>query len=373
MAALLTSDFQNLDRVSIEISECEKMNVKVLPPNVNKSFVEFGVDKESGNITFALSAIKNVGLGVAEKIVEERKNNGDYKSFEEFISRLGPEVTNKKSLESLARAGALDEFNERNQLLVNMDLILKFAGNIHKATANGQMGLFVDTKNKSTTSLKLLDSEPASKNQRLAWEKELLGIYLSEHPLNEYKDILFKVAEPINLINSKKEGTRVKIAGIITSVQKIITKSKEPMIFARLEDTTNTIEVLVFPKMLQKNPLIWQPENIVVIEGKMNLKDGTPKILADKIEELGKQASINGKNGNSIQELHITLTSTINKETLNLVKDVLMKSPGKSEVVLKIPNNGITKELKLKTKVEIGRNLLNNLSVVIDQNNIRIV
>lgn len=375
MAALLTSDFQNLDRIAIEIAECEKMGIKVLPPNVNTSFVEFGVDRESGNITFALSAIKNVGMGVAEKIVEERKTNGNYQSLEDFITRLGSEVINKKSLESLARAGAFEGIMERNKILVNMEKILKFASSIHKVSSNGQMGLFGSQTEKTLSSLKFSDTEPADKNQRLNWEKELLGIYVSAHPLDEYKDVIYKNALPMNNISATNEGKRIKIAGIITSIQKIITKNKEPMLFARLEDTTSNVEVLVFPKLLRKNAYIWHEDNIVIVEGKMNSRDGSPKILADSVSELGLERPLIDKNKLDAQnsKLYLTFTGSTAKETLVKIKKILEANKGESSVILKIPAGGEIREIKITNKVKIDDKLLKNLSKIIDLENITVV
>ena len=373
MAALLTSDFQNLDRVAIEIDECEKMGLEVLPPNVNNSFVEFGVDQDTGNITFALSAIKNVGLGVAEKIVNERRENGEFKSFEDFLVRLGSEVINKKSLDSLARSGAFDGLAERNLILVNMDLILKFSSNLQKNKANGQMGLFGEATDKSITSLKLIASAPADKKMRLAWEKELLGIYISEHPLDDYKDIIYRSAKPINTLDSSSEGKRVKVAGIISSIQKIITKNKQPMLFARLEDTTSSVEILVFPKMLEKNSLIWQVDNIVEIEGKMNTKDGMPKILADKIVNLAKQISNQENNPGEGEKLFLSLNQNTSKEILQKIKNIVEEFPGKSEMVLKIPDENGIKEIKVKSKVQIGEGILDKLEGIFDKENIKVV
>ena len=375
MAALLTSDFQNLDRVAIEISECERMGIKVMPPNVNTSFVEFGVNKESGNITFALAAIKNVGVGVAEKIIEERKKSGEYKSFDDFLTRLGSEVINKKSLENLAKAGAFDSFIERNQVVLNIDLILKFASNLHKAASSGQMGLFGTQIDKNATSLKLANVVPAEKKQRLAWEKELLGIYISEHPMEEYKDILKKKANPIAEIDSKSEGKNVKVAGIITSIQKIITKNKEPMLFARLEDTTSKIEILVFPKMLKKNIAIWSPDNIVIVEGKLNMKDGAPKILADKVSELGTQGSINTelKNESHERKLFIWINENFDKEKLQKIKSALEKFPGNYLVELKIKQQNEIKNIPTKLKVEISDKLKNALVGLVDEKDFEVV
>ncbi|MCL5795206.1 MAG: DNA polymerase III subunit alpha, partial [Patescibacteria group bacterium] len=325
MAALLTSDFGNLDRVAIEIEECEKMGVEVIPPDVNQSFVEFGVVPQTENILFGLSAIKNVGVGVAEKIVENRKL-GPYKSLEDFVTRLGSEVINKKTMEALAKSGALDSLSERNKTLANLDMILKFSTNSSKNSSRGLVSMFGDNKaNNLSISLKLSDADPADKKQRLAWEKELLGIYLSEHPLDEIKDDLIKVSLPISSLKESGERKVVTIGGIITSIQKIITKSKEPMIFAHFEDTKDSVEILVFPKLLKQNPLVWQSENILLVKGRKSTKDGALKFIAEEAKIFDpKDIPIKVKP----TTIQIQVFQGATKDTLMEIKKTLLAHPG---------------------------------------------
>lgn len=348
MAALLTSDFGNLDRVAIEITECEGMGIKVLPPSVNASFVEFGVTKETGDITFGLSAIKGVGYKVSELISEDRTKNGIYKNLEDFVKRLGPTVINKKTLESLAKAGALDCFGERNQFLAGVETILKYSRETHKQTASGQMGLF-DTEekiNESFNKLNLPDVEPADKKERLTWEKEFLGIYLSEHPLDEYKHILKSLTQPIKSIEDKAKG-RVRVGGIISKIKKIITKrSKESMAFATVEDSTGQIEVLVFPKILMKNPDAWQEDNIVIIEGSTNTKDGAIKLLADKVKNITDPLSLEKFN----DKIFIELSKKANKETLIEIKKIIVSNPGEKNVIIRLATGNNFKEINTRKK-----------------------
>lgn len=373
MAALLTSDFHNLDRVAIEIAECERMGIKVFPSNINQSFVEFGVVKDTNNIIFSLAAIKNVGVGAAENIVEERETNGPYKSLEDFVSRLGPEIINKKTVESLAKAGALDNLVERNQALAGIDNILKFSSILHKQKNDGQMGLFTRITGERLSSLELPDIEPASKKQRLAWEKELLGIYLSEHPLKEMEEIISQKAQPIQSLTEQSSGKRVRVAGIISSIQKIITKTNEPMLFVRLEDTTAKTEILVFPKILRENSLIWQPDNIVIVEGKLNIKDGVPKVLAESVQELAQQTSLSTSTDRPEKKLYLILEEKIDKEKLKKIKNLLENFLGKNPVVLKISRDGKTKEIPIKTKVEIKEELKEKLALLIGKKNIKVL
>jgi DNA polymerase-3 subunit alpha len=390
MAALLTSDSQNLDRIAIEIAECEKMNIKILPPNVNDSFVEFGVIKESGNISFGLATIKNVGVGVAESIAEERKKNGPYAHLEDFLQRLGPDVINKKVIESLAKCGALDIFCERNKVVLSVEQILKYSSSFAKQKSGGQVSLFGEKSNDDFSKLVLPEIEPADSRQRLAWEKEFLGIFLTDHPLNKVKKTLEKSTRPIVNLSKDDEGKKIRVGGIITDIKKIITKSSEPMLFVKLEDITAITEIIVFPKLLKQNYLIWQPDNIIIIEGRISNKDDTIKIIAEKVEELGQQMSLekiaefeekNGQTKNNFYQnkksidknLTIDIPVNFSKEKMDKIKDTLLKFPGKNDVYLKIFHDGEVKKIKIKNKVDSQNNdLIISLTEILGKDRIEI-
>ncbi len=419
MAALLTSDFQNLDRIAIEIAECEKMGIQVLPPDVNESFVEFGVVRQENgeNIRFALSAIKNVGLGVAEKIYAERGANGTYKSLEDFICRLGSEVLNKKVVEALAKAGAMDSLGERNQLLAGVEIIMKYTSTLSKQRQNNQMDLFGITNNKETLAdsvkIPLPEVAAAEKKQRLAWEKELLGIYLSEHPLKEVAHLCLTFGKPIHEITSEWEGKKVRVAGILTTAKKIITNSNEPMLFVGLEDTTGTTEVLVFPRLYQETHTLWQPDMIVVVEGRVSTKDGAIKVIANQVweltqdlaldsfkasEELGLMSQENRpRRGNAYRQqsralspdgpaaqsysrkvfnpsastrlvdkaLYITLPPGTSKTTLEDIKTIITEHPGETRVILRLPSAAGYKEMICKTHITVSETLVKNLDTTV--------
>jgi len=297
MAALMTSDLSDTDRIAIEIAECERMGIKVLPPDINESFVDFGVVKETGNIRFGLAAIKGIGASPARTIVRERKQNGPYKSLEDFIDRVTKTevegagertILNKKILESLAKSGALDNMGERQAILAGMDAITERIRETNKDKKSAQIGLFgeVISGEIELGELKLPKAEPAGTKDRLAWEKELLGIYLSEHPLREASVAMRQVAShQIDQLDLSMEGKRVKLCAIISAVKKINTRSGEPMLFVGIEDLSGKAEVLVFPKLLKENEEIWQADKVVIIFGKISTKDSEVKILADKVEE----------------------------------------------------------------------------------------
>ena len=252
------------------------MGLEVLPPDVNESFQGFAVVKGTQNIRFGLAAVKNIGMGVADKIVKERKNRGVFKTLEDFLKRVGSEAINKKSMESLAKVGALDKYGERNLLLFNMDTILRFASTHYKQTELGQADLFGGQAD-YVSHLKLASAEEASSKQRLAWEKELLGIYLSEHPLTNIKSLLEKHTNPISQVKDLKDGDMAVCAGVITKMKKITTKKGQPMLFATIEDLSGNCEILVFPKILEKDTNLWLADNQIIVSRKISTKDADTK------------------------------------------------------------------------------------------------
>jgi DNA polymerase-3 subunit alpha len=315
LAALLTSDYGDLDRIAIEINECERLKIKVLPPSVNHSFVEFGVDKDSGDIRFSLAAIKNVGSMVAEAVTEERKQNGPYKNLADFLTRLDKHYLNRKTLESLIKAGAMDDFGDRNSMSDNLDKIIEAVNDLHVDKNNCQMDLFSDDCDEPvvsrTQNLKFLDQLPnenlneeqgdrdgqehgpiALKTKpnlmiRLSWEKDYLGLYLSDHPLRQFQGVLAKISQSICNCKEKPIGSRVKIGGMIISVKQILTKKGEPMAFAVLTDATfDKIEIVVYPRVLLSSVSIIAKDKVVIIDGKLTEREGNKQIVCENIEEL---------------------------------------------------------------------------------------
>jgi len=295
MASLLTSEKADVERIGFLIEECQRMGIQVLPPDVNESYRYFSVVPEDKKIRFGLAAIKNVGEAVADEIVKERKKSGKFKSIDDFISRMSLKVLNKKSLESLIKAGTFDQFEERKKLLKELDSLLESARDIQKNKMNGQFSLFGEAKlnhngsNNQNHNQKLNQDEDcngSSKIENLIWEKELLGLYISGHPLDGLKLKFLEKVLPIEKINKSLVGKRVKIIGVISSLKKIITKSGAPMIFLKLEDKTNRIEVVTFPSVLERNPQSFEENKVVLITGRIDNKDNVPKIICEDIEEI---------------------------------------------------------------------------------------
>jgi DNA polymerase III alpha subunit/intein/homing endonuclease len=289
MSSLLTSERNDVERIGYLIDDCKKMELEVLPPDINESFTFFSVVPKKNQIRFGLSAIKNVGFNIVEIIVNERKTNGFYSSIDDFVSRINSRDLNKKSIESLIKAGVFDKMAERNQLLSNMEKLLEYSKEKQKAKTNGQIGLFDEiTSGNNNNQINLTVATPASEKEKLVWEKELLGLFISSHPLNSFKKILAQKTVSLLRIqeNEFKRHSRLKIGGIISKIKKIITKTGKPMLFIDLEDLNSRIEVVVFPNTIEKNSTVFQENKIVIISGRLDFRDGAPKIICEEIQEI---------------------------------------------------------------------------------------
>jgi len=287
MAALLTSDFGNLDRIAIEINECRRLGVKVLPPSVNTSFAEFGINKENDNIYFSLSAIKNVGTGVALIIQEERQAHGPYKSLTDFLKRVPYQSINRRALESLIKVGALDCFAPRELLEENLEKIIKWSRDSQDKN-NQQMGLFGKSQDEDEllSYLKRISSASIDKQKRMNWEREYLGLYLTVHPLDGYKKILKQVAPMVSQLKPDSLGKRIRVCGFISRIQKIRTKIGKPMVFTRLADRDESIEVVLYPAVLANYSPIIQQDKVVMVEGTMNERNGQIQIIGERLESI---------------------------------------------------------------------------------------
>ncbi len=287
MASLLNADIGDTDRMSFLTGEAKQENLEVLGPDVNKSYVKFAPD--GPKIRFGLLAIKNVGEAIAQAIVEERTRGGEYKDFADFVTRIEHKDLNKKSLESLAKSGALDSFGfERNQILQNMDDILKYHNSLRKNLFSAQNSLFGNTPS-AIPPLTLQPAEPATPTQRLTWEKELLGFYLSDHPLNHYGDKIkvIKARTVAELRAVKDERLIYRGAGLISSIKKIMTKTGQPMLFVTMEDfSPQPIELVVFNNTMLKTQDVWVENKIIAVEGKISFRNGEPSMIVEKAKSL---------------------------------------------------------------------------------------
>ena len=292
MCAILTAESGDVERVAEVIDECQNMKIPVLAPDINSSFKDFTVIKMSNRpdlldqdqIRFGLLTIKNLGSHVADAIIAERTANGPFTDVENFVSRVQDKDLNKKSLEALIKCGALDTFGERNMLLLNIEHLLEFAHDKQKSKSLGQASLFGDDPI-ALPALRLTQTAPAAQSEKLMWEKELLGLFVSAHPLGEYKAILqAENIVPINTLTLK--SPQVRIGGIVTKTQKILTKTGKPMMFSWVEDLTSKIEVVVFPNVFERYPDGFKENTIVTVRGKINDRDGVLKLLCDDVKHI---------------------------------------------------------------------------------------
>ncbi len=394
MAALLTSDCNNIEKIAKEVTECTRLGISVLPPNINESFDYFTV-LDDKNIRFGLEAIKNVGHGAIESIVSAREKKGSFSSLDDFIKKIDPTQVNKKVLESLIKSGALDELGKREEMLAGIDQIINYSQVVHKNFKNGQIDMFDGFQDDLLPKLKLPKIEETSEKQRLAWEKELLGLYVSSHPLSSIKKYLGHKAVPVNSLSSDSVGKKIKIGGIITAVQKVFTRTSEPMLFVTVEDLTGNIEVLVFPKLLKETSEIWQEDNIVLIGGKINTRDNQMKLLCNEVVEINQQKAQNfekNKQHNFEKNLELSSveknTNNLNKEKtvfikfpeksdielLKRIQKTLIECQGKDKVVLYIPTNGNKlQKLDIPYKIDYSDELKNELATILKNGKVEVV
>ena len=283
MSAVLTADSGDTEKISEIIHECERMGIEVLPPDINESFADFSVVPGKNTIRFGLETIKNFGAGITEVIVEERKKNGTYETLQDVLTRIHDRNLNKKSIEALICAGAFDSFSDRGQLYGNVDNLLSYNREHVAGKETGQNSLFADLG--SVSNLTLQPAESVSISQKLLWEKDLLGVYVSGHPLDDLKaevDQRPRIAQ----VRAGYKGTTVVTTGLIESVRELLTKKGDKMAFFKLVDQTDSIELTAFPETYAQQKDILQPGTCVAIKGKLDFRNDEPSILIDRAKAL---------------------------------------------------------------------------------------
>ena len=287
MSAVLTAESGDVETIGVMIKECKRMGIEVLPPSINESFSQFTVvNTKPYKIRFGLTTIKNFGQGISSAITLERRLNGKFKNLADFLDRIKDKNLNKKSLESLIKCGALDNFGERGILLANIDNLLAYHKERISAPKNQDslFGLMSDT---STLPVLRLSSGPsATQKEKLQWEKELLGLYISGHPLEAYQDKLLALKTNIEKLSNLREGDETVIAGIVEEIRDVLTKGNERMVFMRLADLSGVIEVAIFPRILSEFRQFVQPDICIAIKGKVSKRKNDTSFIAEKIKAL---------------------------------------------------------------------------------------
>lgn len=290
MAALMTSDHDDIDRLAIEINECKHMGLKVQPPDVNESYVEFGVVPGKKEIRFGMAAVKGVGIGAVEEILRARKD-GKFESVEDFAKRVSTQKVNKKAWESLIKAGAFDKFGDRSDLLFNLEKIQAFASKLQKEALSGQVDLFGGLNDVIAMPSIELQTSPTkySEKEQLMWERDLLGLYLSAHPLDKYDKYFEEQTNPLSQLTPEFDGKTVTMGGVITTLRTIVTKNGSKMAFVGLEDKFGEGEIIVFPNLFEQIGSQLAQDVVVRVSGKVSARDrdgnlgSEAKLIADEM------------------------------------------------------------------------------------------
>jgi DNA polymerase-3 subunit alpha len=269
------------------------MGIDVLPPSVLSSFGDFTViqnkpeNEKNGVIRFGLYTIKNLGKEIADYIIEERKENGPYNTLSDMLKRIQHKNFNKKSLEALIQCGALDELGERGILFANAERMLEFSKSLSKNI--GQDSLFGGTDTVFNDELTLQDAPPLDSKVKLGWEKDLLGLYITDHPLNEHKELFDKAQCSIEVINeSYGEGRPVIFGGFIEGYKPVLTKKNDRMAILQIVDFTGTIEAIIFPKAMKEieSKITLEGDISIAIKGKVTIKNDQKSIVVEAIKKL---------------------------------------------------------------------------------------
>jgi len=400
MAALMTSDQDDIERLAIEITECRHMGITVLAPDVNQSFVEFAVVPGENTIRFGMAAVKGVGVGAVEEILRARED-GEFKSIEDFARRVSTSKFNKKAWESLIKSGGFDSFGDRSDLLFNLEAIQAFASKLQKDALSGQTDLFGGLSDDASLQRSItLQKAPAqhTMRERLTWERELLGLYISAHPLDNYDAYFQEQTIPLSNLNPNIDNKKVTIGGIVTTVRTIITKSGSKMAFVGIEDKSGESEIIVFPDLYSQVGAKLTQDAVIRAGGKVNARDrdgnlsSEVKIIADEItpvtdKELAEYEStgrvmkapkprpegpvtVTKKKAAAqvvyqpaavnLRKLFVHIKDPDDAERLMQLKEICAKFPGTSDIVLVL---GTEKKsaIRLPFKVEDSDSLIDQL------------
>ena len=376
MAALMTSIMGNSDKVVEYIRECNVIGIPVNPPDINKSFAKFSVEGDS--IRFGLAAVKNVGVNVIENIVKEREENGEFKDFVDFAKRLDSKDTIKRMIESLIKCGAFDQISEnRATLMAGYESVLESISMDRKKNVQGQISLFdafsaqVEEAPEMQLSTKLPVLREFSEKEKLNMEKEVLGMYLSGHPLSEYKSELDrKTSINMKKINELKEDEKtymklhdreVIMGGMVIAKRIMTTKRNEIMAFITLEDLYGAIEVVVFPQTLKKFNILLNDDSIILIKGAISIDGDEAKLIARDIKDINEEYRFNSEKisfdlkGNSnkskSKQMNVRIDTVGDEELLMKVFKITRKYPGKDRLILLPKDQNIDMDKLITYKV----------------------
>lgn len=402
MAALMTSDFNDIDRLAIEIKECKHMGIEVLQPDVNESYLEFAVVPDAKQIRFGLNAIKNVGTSAVEEILRTREEVGRFNSIEDFFINVNIRIVNRKAVESLIKSGAFDNLGDRLQLLDNIDLIMAYASKIQKEQSSGQTDLFSTTEaTYQKPSLQLAENTSSyDLPDKLQWERELLGLYLSEHPLDAFKNILNETTVALATIKPTHHGKSVTVGGFISNMREILTKGNQKMAFVQLSDGIDELELVIFPSIYQQTIGIWQNDVVIIAKGKVSAKDRSgsisseAKIMIDDARPVTiaqaqayqptgkkkrplKNSPIPVKTQQKTQatkpeRLYVRIEDSRDNTMLTTLNNILTSFKGLTEVVLVLGAEDSKQIVRLPYGVDVSEEALESVGAIVGKENIKL-
>lgn len=427
MAALMTSDMRWTDRLAIEMAECKRMGIEVLGPDINESYAEFATVGKNKQIRFGLAAIKNIGKAlIEEEVIPERDRNGAFKSVCDFAKRVDARKFNKKSWEAAIKTGVFDKFADRSDLLFNLEKIQAYGTKLQKDALSGQTDLFGAMG--EAAAIPEVEISPApkkhSEKERLAWERELMGLYISAHPLDKYETYLKEQTMPIAEMKPDLDGAAVVLGGIVTDVRTIVTKKGSKMAFVKIEDKTEAIELVVFPATYEKVGAKLVVDAVIKVRGKINARDasgnktGEAKINAEDIELISdeevenyeatgaamqapksagpinkrrynSQASATFKQGLTrekgaapeyedakplkLKKVFIQVDDPNDSERLVAMRDLCIKRAGLSEVILVFGAAEEKRAMRMPFRVEYGEELMQQLQEIYGEDKVKAV
>ncbi len=356
MAALLTSVMGNTDKVTGYVSECQRMGIKILPPDINESYRNFTVTKEG--IRFGLSAVKNVGVAAIDSIIEAKEKGGNFESLSDFCKRIDSRAVNKKVIESLIKAGAFDSFGQGRAY--KLSILGKVLGRVaaeQRERANGQEMLF--TFQSTVTSNQLTEEsdveiEEFPPEQLLRMEKEMLGLYISSHPLEYLRDSLEgQTNTRIADIAEMREGEMVKIGGLLSGCRRLTTRRGDMMLVGNIEDLSGSIGLVVFPKTYERCAALLNNDEVIVVKGKINrdMRTDEYNIVAETIEPMEELEKV--------RSLHIELVGVRDKQVLARMKEALKFFKGEDPVFIRMDGRSV--ELGRNFHVDINPELISQL------------
>ena len=320
MAGVLTSIMDKTDKIPVYIQLCRQMGIKILPPDINSSAATFGI--EDGAIRFGLAAVRNVGENAILSMERVRAEGGKFRSLVDFCARVDMRAVNKRALESLIKCGAFDSIGtERNQLLASLDAAMQDAARRQRDVLSGQGGLFGEETMDEVQQIAVsADVPPSTARERLTWEKEATGFYISGHPLDDYGDTLSALLSIGEIPNTvRKDRQLVRIGGILTSTKRFTTKKGDTMLFAELEDFSGKIEVTVFPRVFYAHVSALEPDAIIVVEGRVDTTGEEPKLLAEEIWRMNEYRS----------SFYLIPQTTVDRRTLwTAMQEIFAAYPG---------------------------------------------